>query len=192
MLPGEGNLAQRQRAGKRVSNNWRTGGWGASGSQGWEEGVKESGLVPPALLSPNLGGEDSLPWLGTLWSRPPPRPPPERPETGASRTPLLAHSWGKRERTLPFPCWRSLSPRSLSLDRPLLPSLSTDSLRVLCLLPPALKRSPLSDAPNLALLLDGRTVAASAGSVPSGLRLQPTPASSLATTRAPWTFDPRR
>lgn len=27
MLPGEGNLAQRQRGGKRVSNNWRTRGW---------------------------------------------------------------------------------------------------------------------------------------------------------------------
>lgn len=73
MLPGEGNLAQRQRGGKRVSNNWRTGGWGASGSQGWEEGVKESGLVPPDLLSPNLGGEDSLPGSGPCGPVPPAR-----------------------------------------------------------------------------------------------------------------------
>lgn len=74
MLPGEGNLAQRQRGGKRVSNNWRTGGWGASGSQGWEEGVKESGLVPPALLSPNLEGRIRCLARDLVVPSPPPAP----------------------------------------------------------------------------------------------------------------------
>lgn len=151
---------------------------GTSHSQGWEEGVKGPGLAPPALLSPNLGGEDSLPGSGPCGPVPP-TPPPPPPASGTAgdlgqpdapsgillgqaraHTPLssLAH---------PLP--------SLFLDRPLVLSLSTDSLRVLRSLSPALKHPPLSDAPNSALLLDGGTVAASAGSLLSPLRLQPSP-----------------
>lgn len=84
MLPGEGNLAQGQRGGKRVSNNWRT--------RGWEPALVRAG-------SKELKGRDWLPRLSChrIWegrirclaqdlvvpSSPPPsrpRPPPERPE----------------------------------------------------------------------------------------------------------------
>lgn len=202
MLPGEGNLAQRQRAGKRVSNNWRTGGWGASGSQGWEEGVKESGLVPPALLSPNLGGEDSLPWLGTLWSRPPPPPAsgtagdwgqPDAPSgtlLGQARahTPLSLLA-------LPLP--------SLSLSRPSSPSLALHRLPSGAVLAPtcsealsALGRSQFSAParrPNRRSLRRQRALGVAASTHPSflprydsgALDVRPSPLSPRMASR-PW------
>lgn len=190
MLPGEGNLAQRQRGGKRVSNNWRTRGWEPVVTRAGRKELKSQDWFP--RISCHRIWEGRIRCLARDLVVP--SPPPASGTAGDWGQPDAPSGTllGQARAHTPLSLLALPLSASLSLDRPLLPSLSTDSLRVLCLLPPALKRSPLSDAPNLELLLDGRTVAASAGSVPSGLRLQPTPASFLATTRAPWTFDPRR